>query len=72
MYSVVNVYVVNQSNKDRKYKFSCLNCHVSFKYFSRAKVRTYKNSKFNDSQFYRVKGNLKFIFYKMVQFFFFF
>lgn len=57
MCSIVNVYVVNRSNKGRKcVSFSCSNCHFSFKYFSRKKVKTCRQEYFNISQIYRAKG----------------
>lgn len=57
MYSIVYVYVVNQSNKRRKrVDFSCINCSVSFKYFTHKKVNTCRQNDFNVSQVYRVKG----------------
>lgn len=61
MYSIVYVYVVNRSDKDRKHvDYSCLNCNISFKYISRKKVKTYKRNDFSVSEIYRVKGKFNF------------
>lgn len=57
MFSKVYVYAVNRSKDDKKcLKCSCLNCNISFKYFIRKQVKTYKPNDFNISQVYRVKG----------------